>query len=834
MENTIKKYNLSGKRIKTALNFLMACVKQLSPYGGGFLLFIATSFPPFGGSMGVCQTTVCTGDSVILTLSGYNGAIQWQQSPDLISWSPASSVMAANDTFGFTATNTYYYRAAVTDGECLPFYSDTTLVTTVNTAPPPTANVASNVTYTSFDANWTVSSGATISYLDVSTSSSFNDFIAGYNNRNVGNVNSFSVTGLNCNITYYYRVRASSGTCGTSGNSGTINVKTSASTLVVPTANAASALSQSSFSANWSITPGATAYYLDVATDAGFTSFVDSYNNRNVGNVTTHTISGLNCNTIYYYQVRATTACETSANSNTITVTTFATMPATPTANAASTITQASFDASWTTVPDAATYYLDVSTDAGFTSFVSGYNDLNVGNVGTYSVTGLNCNTAYHYRVRGFNVCGASGNSGTVDVTTSASMPTSPTANAASDITYGSFSANWTTSSNATTYYIDVATDTDFTSFVAGYNNLNVGNVSAYSVTGLFCNTKYYYRVRASNACGTSINSDQITITTSFSIPDVPTAKFGLAITESSFLANWSASSAASKYYLDVSTDIAFLVFVTGYNNLDVNNDTIFNVTGLTNNTEYYYRIRASNSCGTGLNSNTVSVILPGFCGPSGTCSGNITDSRDNKTYATVQIVNQCWMVENLNIGNRIDGVSEQTNNSIIEKYCYGDDPANCNIYGGLYQWDEMMAYGTSVNTKGPGPRGICPTGWHIPTDNEWKCLEMNLGMIQSEADRINFRGTDEGGKLKQTVITHWNAPNTGATNNSGFTGLPGGYRGTNGSFSSVGIYGFWNSATDDSGTSGLLRRLDYNTAKVVRSDWNSKKSGYSVRCIKD
>ena len=385
-------------------------------------------------------------------------------------------------------------------------------------------------------------------------------------------------------------------------------------------------------------------------------------------------------------------------------------MPAAPTANAASKIAQASFDANWTTASDAATYYLDVSIDASFTSFVSGYNGLHVGNVGTYSITGLDCNTAYHYRVRGSNVCGISGNSGTVDVTTSASMPVSTTANAASDIAQGSFNANWTVSSDATTYYIDVATNTGFTSFVNDYDSLNVGNVNVYNVTGLLCNTTYYYRVRSSNACGTSVSSNTITLTTSASKPAAPTAKFGFGITQSSFYANWSASSATSKYYLDVSTNIAFLSFVAGYENLDVGNDSIHNVTGLANNTEYYYRVRASNPCGSSSNSNTVSVLLPGFCGLNSTCSGNITDSRDGKIYATVQIGNQCWMAGNLNVGTRIDGVNDQTSgsdnqNTSIQKYCYGNDPANCNIYGGLYQWDEMMAYEASVNTNGPGPR---------------------------------------------------------------------------------------------------------------------------------
>ena len=804
------------------------------------LLYVATCFPPTGGLWGACQT-VCTGDSVILTLSGYNGTIQWQQSPDLTTWSPVSGVTAVNDTFGFAATSTYYYRAAVTDGDCLPFYSDTTLVTVVNTVPAaPTANATSDITQSSFFANWTASSNATAYYLDVATDAGFTSFVSGYNDLNVGNVGSYSVTGLACNTTYYYRVRAAN-LCGTSGNSGTINVITSAATLIVPTANAASNIAQSSFSANWTASSGATTYYLDIATDAGFTSFVSGYSNRNVGNVTTDSVTGLDCNSTYYYRVRAANACETSVNSNSITVTTTSATPADPTANTASNIVQASFDANWTTSSDASSYYLDVATDAGFTSFVSGYNDLDVGNVGTYSVTGLNCNTNYHYRVRGSNVCGVGGNSGTIDVTTSASTPAAPTANAASSIAQTTFVANWAVSSNASTYYLDVATDNGFASFVSIYDSLNVGNVTTYSVSGLACGATYYYRIRASNACGTSISSNTITVTTSSVNPTVPSAKAASAVTQSSFYANWSASSAASKYYLDVSTNIDFLSFVPGYADLEVGNDTSYNVTGLACDSTYYYRVRANNPCSTSSNSSTISTTVTcattPYCTINSTCSGDITDSRDG-TYKTIQIVNQCWMAENLNVGIRVDGSVNQTSgpdnkNASIQKYCYGNDPANCNIYGGLYQWDEMMAYSTSINTNGPGPQGICPTGWHIPTDNEWKCLEMNLGMLQSEADKTSQRGTDEGGKLKQTGTMYWTSPNIGATNSSGFTALPGGYRLTYGSFVNGGYSGYWWSGTENSGPSAWARNL-YNSYPTVNRGYTSKANGYSVRCVKD
>ncbi len=208
-------------------------------------------------------------------------------------------------------------------------------------------------------------------------------------------------------------------------------------------------------------------------------------------------------------------------------------------------------------------------------------------------------------------------------------------------------------------------------------------------------------------------------------------------------------------------------------------------------------------------------------------CGDQLIDTRDSQTYNTIQIGTQCWMAENLNVGTRIDGVNEQTNNSLIEKYCYDNDPAYCSVYGGLYQWDEMMQY---VTTE--GAQGICPTDWHLPTDNEWKTMEMNLGMTQAQADATGWRGTDEGGKLKETGTAHWITPNTGATNSSGFTALPASYRNWPGTFGSLTYFTtLWSSS--ENGINAWHRQLWHNGAKVYRLDYQ-KVFGQSVRCLKN
>src|SRR5665647_231898 len=99
-------------------------------------------------------------------------------------------------------------------------------------------------------------------------------------------------------------------------------------------------------------------------------------------------------------------------------------------------------------------------------------------------------------------------------------------------------------------------------------------------------------------------------------------------------------------------------------------------------------------------------------------CPGTPTVTYSGKTYNTVQIGNQCWLKENLDVGTMIDSLANPGNNGIIEKYCYGNNPANCTTYGGLYQWNEAMQYVTTA-----GAKGICPTGWHIPDTSEFQIL---------------------------------------------------------------------------------------------------------------
>ncbi|MCD4744940.1 MAG: hypothetical protein K8R58_01425, partial [Bacteroidales bacterium] len=200
-------------------------------------------------------------------------------------------------------------------------------------------------------------------------------------------------------------------------------------------------------------------------------------------------------------------------------------------------------------------------------------------------------------------------------------------------------------------------------------------------------------------------------------------------------------------------------------------------------------------------------------------CGEVLIDPRDGQYYTTVEIENQCWMAENLNIGTMIYGYKDQLDNSIIEKYCYHNDTSLCDEYGGLYQWNEMMQY-----TSEQGTQGICPPGWHLPTDDEWKILEGAVdsiyGIGDPEWDQMMWRGYDAGGNLKETGYIHWADPNYGATNSSKFTVLPAGsrfYDGTAFYWKHLGTF-FWTSTDFDNEPFG--RSLSFTKKTIFRYNY--------------
>jgi len=219
-------------------------------------------------------------------------------------------------------------------------------------------------------------------------------------------------------------------------------------------------------------------------------------------------------------------------------------------------------------------------------------------------------------------------------------------------------------------------------------------------------------------------------------------------------------------------------------------------VTDLEPNTTYYLRAYATNNEGTGYGS------ALSFTTQEGNNIGTFTDPRDGKVYQTIEIGDQQWMAENLayvpSSGNY---------------WAYENDIANVETYGYLYDWQ------TALN--------VCPTGWHVPSDEEWTELIDHLGGSSIAGGKLKATGTIEAG----TGL--WYAPNTGATNQTGFAALPGGALYGIGTFDRIGFGGYWWTATEDGTGSVWVRHMEDDNGSVDRYSY-FEELGISVRCIMD
>ncbi len=609
----------------------------------------------------------------------------------------------------------------------------------------PLATAATGVTATGFTANWNAVVGVTSYVIDVSTENTFTTgLLANYTNRNVSNVTSFAVTGLNIGTNYYYRIRAVSGVS-VSDNSNTI------STVTGMIATEATSITLNTFTANWIAVANALGYRIDVSTENTFTTgLLTNYSDLDVGNNTSLLISGLNASTMYYYRVKAYYASGTSGYSNTIYTNTtmtgsgnclsfdgvndYVSIPHNALFNTPSFSCEA-----WAMVTGGQGTFRSVVSERGghnigFIIYAASNNTWQVyfGNGTTWNVAISNVaivlNQWTHlaitygsnnlkFYVNGIKVSeitsgyvqtslpifiGAGSNESTPgsyfngkidevrfwnsvrsqaqiqnnmfvqqDPTTNADLvayytfnlgtscqansglttlndatsnnldgtlntfalntctsnwvesealkPFAPVATSATLISTSGLTANWNAVIGVSGYYLDVSTDINFgaSTFVAGYENKDVSNVTTYLVSGLSSGTTYYYRVRAYSASTTSVNSNTITTIT---IPIAPVATDATSINTTGFTANWNSVTGATGYYLDVATDENFSAgsFVTDLENKDVSNVTSYLVTGIASGTAYYYRVRAYNTSGTSTNSNEIAVSIP--MTPPGNC----------------------------------------------------------------------------------------------------------------------------------------------------------------------------------------------------------------------
>jgi len=235
-------------------------------------------------------------------------------------------------------------------------------------------------------------------------------------------------------------------------------------------------------------------------------------------------------------------------------------------------------------------------------------------------------------------------------------------------------------------------------------------------------------------------------------------------------------------------------------------------LSGLKDNTTYYLRAYATNSSGTAYG-NELSFTSLAF-------NTYIVTDIEGNTYNALTIGSQDWFTENLKTshysngdlipdGTEIGDISSETN----PKYCftYDNNSDNITTYGKLYTWYTVT-----------DSRNICPDGWHVPTDTEWITLTKYLGG-ESTA----------GGKLKEIGTNHWKSPNEGASNESGFSAIPGGYRYQDGTFQTKGYLAYWWSSTEDNEENASFRRINYVSSDIYKLNY-LKTHAFSVRCIKN
>ncbi|KPK85294.1 MAG: hypothetical protein AMS27_07615 [Bacteroides sp. SM23_62_1] len=540
----------------------------------------------------------------------------------------------------------------------------------------------------------------------------------------------------------------------------------------------------------------------------------------------TSSITGLNCGTTYYVRAYATNSIGT-AYGNQLSLTTLQCEDnlATVSTSSISNVTQTSATSGGNITSDGGTSVtargICWSTSQNPTLENNLGKTIDGGGTGNYtsSITGLNCGTTYYVRAYATNSKGTAYGNQYNFTTSPCNMPTVSTSSV-SNITYTLANSGGNVTSDGGTNV--TARGICWSTFQNPTleNNLGktidgsgTGNYTS-SITGLNCGITYYVRAYATNSIGTAYGS-QISFATLYcDLPTISTNSVG-NITQNSAICGG-----------DVISDGGTSVYERGICWSTSQNPTLENnigrtivgsglgsytgsITGLSCGTTYYVRAYAINDIGTSYGNN-VSFKTHNAC-------DEITSiNYYGQIYNIIPIGNQCWMGENLNVGT-LSGLS-QTDNGIIEKACYSNQESKCDNYGGLYMWNELMNYGT-----GEGANGICPEGWHVPTDNEWKVLEIYLGMTETEANLTGQRGTDQGTQLLVNGSSGFEAILAGWIDRS--------YFGENEATT------FWTSSQLNSSEVWIRRLAPTFNGKVVRITYNIQGSydGYfSVRCIKD
>lgn len=539
------------------------------------------------------------------------------------------------------------------------------------------------------------------------------------------------------------------------------------------------------------------------------------------GNVTvTVDLSALIPGTIYHYRVKAENSLGTTY-SNDLTFRTLGQAPSITNLSSSSLTTTSVTLSAYVNpnyVPATVTCEYGISTSYG--NSISVVQNPLTGNANilvSAMISSLSPGTLYHIRLKAENSVGIT-YSADITITTLGQGPAVTTRNA-TNISVADARLEGTINPKylATTGTFEYGKTTSYGNSVSVLPNPGSGNsdVFVYAiVSGLEPGTVYHFRLKAVNSLGTNYGSD-LTFRTSGQLPTSITRPATQLMTNSTFLngsvnANYLSTAVTFEY----GTSNTLGSFVNADQN-PVTGTTLLPVTarlsGLTEGQTYYFRTRAENALGVAYGD--ILTFVPAAPPVS------VLDV-DGNIYPVIQIGTQYWMAENLKTTKYNDNTSipNVTNGSTwitltSPGYCWynNDETSYKNTYGALYNF-----YAVSTGK-------LCPSGWHVPSNAEFTVFTNALG-------DINYAG----GKIKEAGTVHWTSPNTGATNETGFTALPAGYVTDAGTFDGIGRYEAWWTSTPYNEIKPWYRSVGYQTAAVEERNGSLNQRGFSVRCIKD
>ena len=438
----------------------------------------------------------------------------------------------------------------------------------------------------------------------------------------------------------------------------------------------------------------------------------------------------------------------------------------------------------------------------------------------TSSITGLEDNTTYYVRAYATNSTGTAYGEERLFKTLDATEPTVTTYEV-TDISYTTATCGVEVTSEGTHEVTarGVCWSTTTNPTIADHKTTDGTGTGTFtsSITGLEDNTTYYVRAYATNSQGTAYGAEKTFTTTDATEPTVTTA----SVTDISYYTATCDGEVTSEGTHEVTA--RGVCWATSANPTIADHKTTdgagtgtftSSITALEDNTTYYVRVYATNSAGTAYGDEKSFTTF---------AFGSVTD-YDGNTYKTVVIGSQEWMAENLKVTHYADGTeiplvsgsSAWANLDNTDKaYCYW----NRDTYGALY------TYAAATNGDNDGAsQGVCPTGWHLPNNEEWTELRDYLGGLYVA-----------GGKMKEIGTTYWHSPNIGATNESGFSALPGGYRSpSDGYFYTIRDSGIWWSSTENTGIKAFYLYITNSYSWFFSGSYRGKSQGLSVRCLRD